>query len=122
MSLNSCVFQGRMTKDPELRTTQTGKSATSFTLAVDRDYDRETCDFINCVIWGKGAEFTEKYFSKGQQALVRGSLQMREWKDKDGNKRISAEINVAEIHFCGPKQKQEFTEVEGEDLDGELPF
>lgn len=133
MSLNDCIFQGRLTKDPELRRTQQGKAVTTFTLAVDRDYNREETDYVTIVSWGKLAEFAEQYFHKGQEALVRGRLQMRDWTDKNGNKRTSAEINAAEIHFCGPKQTQqtkpgyaragtpEYTEIEDED-DGELPF
>jgi len=124
LSLNDCIFQGRLTKDPELRRTQTGKAVTTFTLAVDRDYNRDETDFVNFTAWGKTGEFVDQYFKRGQEALVRGRLQMRDWTDKNGNKRTAAEINVAEIHFCGPKQKTqapEFEEVEDDPEDG-LPF
>lgn len=92
--LNHITIMGRLTRDPELRRTNTGKAVTSFTLAVDRDYaekgaERET-DFIECVAWRGTAEFVDKYFGRGQMAVVSGRLQIRDWEDKGGNRRRSA--------------------------------
>ena len=125
-----------MTADPELRRTQNGTAVASFTMAVDRDFknqngEKET-DFINCVAWKGSAEFASNYFSKGQMAIVDGRLQMREWADKDGNKRKSAEIQVSNIYFADskkdeytapqyPQQNNEFQEIEDEEP-GNLPF
>ena len=94
---------GRLTRDPELRKTQSGTSVTSFTLAVDRDLtpeggEKET-DFIDCVAWKGTADFVSGYFFKGSMAVVDGRLQLRDWKDKDGNKRRSAEIVVNRVYF-----------------------
>ena len=96
--LNHITIMGRLTRDPELRYTATQTPVTSFTLAVDRDYaNRETnerqTDFIDCVAW-RSAEFVSKYFQKGSLAVVSGRLQIRDWTDKEGNKRRSAEVNV----------------------------
>lgn len=140
MSLNLIVITGRMTKDPELRMTQSQKDVASFTLAVDRDYQqqgepRET-DFIPCVAWGKTAEFVSKYFSKGSMAQVYGRLQLRKWTDRDGNKRETAEV-VAERVYFGEKRQTKIEDAPRpaeapvnvsaggfEELpnDGELPF
>ncbi len=128
MSLNIITIQGRLCADPDLRSTQAGKKVASFTLAVDRDFQRDEADFINCVAWEKKAEFVNQYFTKGQMALVTGRLQIRQWTDKEGGKRTAAEVVANEIHFCGPKQTQQgyaksstpdYTEAED---DGELPF
>ena len=133
--LNQIVIMGRLGKDPELRRTQSGTAVTSFRLAVDRDFkDKQTgeraTDWITCVAWRGTAEFVEKYFSKGSLAVVSGRLQMRDWTDKDGNKRISAEVQVDSIYFGGVKRNEggsdagDAQEPEFEDLDedGELPF
>ena len=108
MSLNRIIIMGRMTKDPELRHTQSGVAVTSFTLAVDRDFkgpngEKET-DFIDVVAWRNTAEFASKYFSKGRMAVVEGRLQMRDWKDKDGNNRRSAEVYADSIYFADSKK------------------
>lgn len=130
MSLNVITIQGRLCADPDLRSTQAGKKVASFTLAVDRDFQKDEADFIACVAWEKKAEFVDQYFTKGQMALVTGRLQIRQWTDKEGGKRTAAEVVANEIHFCGPKQTQqgyartgapEYTEIEDED-DLELPF
>lgn len=104
MSLNRCVFQGRFTRDPELRYTQNNKPVTSFTLAVDRDYDRQQADFINCTAWSGTAEFISKYFHKGDMTVVSGRLQIRDWTDNDGNKRTATEIVCDSVYFCGGKR------------------
>lgn len=107
--MNHIVLMGRLTRDPELRHTQSNIPVASFTLAVDRGYakaggERQT-DFINCVAWRERAEFISKYFTKGQMCAVTGSLQMRDWQDRDGNKRISAEVVTDNIYFTGSKKE-----------------
>lgn len=97
--LNKIIIMGRLTRDPELRRTQSGTAVASFALAVDRDYkDQATgergVDFIDCVAWSHTGEFASRYFSKGRMAVVQGRLQLRDWTDRDGNKRRSAEVVV----------------------------
>ena len=107
MSLNHIVCMGRLTKDPELKTTQSGVSVVNFTIAVDRDFkngDEKVADFIDCVAWRGTAEFVSKYFSKGRMAVVSGSLQSRKWEDKDGNKRTSWEIQAQNVYFADSKR------------------
>lgn len=106
--LNKIVLQGRLCKDPELRYTQSGTAVTSFTLAVERDgKNKETgerpVDFIDCVAWRNTAEFAANYFSKGRMAVVEGRLQIRDWTDKDENKRKSAEVLVGSLYFGDSK-------------------
>ena len=107
--LNHVEIMGRLVRDPELRTTQNQLSVTSFTLAVDRDFggrdggEKQT-DFIDCVAWRSTAEFVNKYFKKGSMAVVTGRLQIREWTDKDNNKRRNAEIVVDNIYFGDSKR------------------
>lgn len=98
-----------MVRDPELRRTNVGDPVTSFTVAVDRDFINKTSneketDFIDCVAWKQTAEFVEKYFSKGRMAIVSGRLQIRNWTDKDGNKRRTAEIVADHVYFGDSKQ------------------
>lgn len=107
--LNTVSLQGRMVRDPELRRTNSGKAVTSFTLACDRDFKNQQTgekevDFIECVAWGGTAEMAEKYFHKGQMAVATGRLQLRDWTDKNGQKRRTAEILVNSIYFCGSKE------------------
>lgn len=100
--LNHITLMGRLTKDVELRRTNSGTAVASFTLAVERDFgqngQKET-DFIDCVAWGKTGEFAEKYFSKGKMMIASGRLQIRSWTDKNENKRKNAEVNVENIYF-----------------------
>ena len=102
--LNHIVIMGRLTRDPELRYTQSNTPVTSFRVAVDRDFaprdggERQT-DFIDCVAWRNQAEFVSKYFQKGSMIIVSGRLQIREYTDKDGNRRNAAEIVAENIHF-----------------------
>ena len=147
--LNKIILMGRLTRDPELRRTGTGTAVTSFSLAVDRDFksqsgEKET-DFIDIVAWRSTAEFVSKYFTKGRMAVVEGRLQIRDWTDKDGGKRRSAEVVADNVYFgdsnrdggdssgysAAPAYKNaapsnfnaggsDFAEI-GED-DGELPF
>ncbi len=102
--LNRIILMGRLTRDPELRRTQSGVAVASFSLAVDRDFaDKSTgtraTDFIDIVAWRGTAEFVSKYFSKGRMAVVEGRLQIRDWQDRDGNKRRSAEVVADNIYF-----------------------
>lgn len=144
--LNRIVIMGRLTREPELRRTGSGVAVTSFTVAVDRNFapkdggERET-DFIDCVAWRGTGEFVDKYFSKGSMAVVAGRLQIRQWTDKEGNKRHSAEIVADNVYFGDSKRKsesggneqiassvndynytpqQEFTEID--DDDSQLPY
>ena len=107
--LNHIIIMGRLTRDPEIRHTQTGTAVASFALAVDRDFkDKATgekaTDFIDVVAWRNTAEFVSRYFSKGRMAVVEGRLQIRDWTDKDGNKRRSAEVVADNVYFGDSKR------------------
>lgn len=134
--LNNIVIMGRLTRDPDLRRTQSGVAVASFALACERDFapqgaDKET-DFIDVCAWRYTAEFVEKYFSKGQMAVVTGRLQIRNWEDKEGNKRRSAEILADHVYFGEAKRDKTtqgepqydpqggFSEIE--DIDTTLPW
>ena len=106
--LNKIIIMGRLTRDPELRRTQSGTAVTSFTLAVDRDFksqsgEKET-DFIDVVAWRNTAEFVSKYFAKGRMAVVEGRLQIRDWTDREGGKRRSAEVVADNVYFGDSKR------------------
>ena len=149
--LNKIVIMGRLVRDPDLRRTQAGTAVAAFTLAVERDFKdaatgERTTDFIDCVAWRQTGEFVSRYFSKGRMAVAEGRLQLRDWVDRDGNKRRSAEVVVEQMYFGdsrsegGQKSGQpvpkeagyqaaysstgreadEFRELQ--DDDGELPF
>lgn len=122
--LNLIVLQGRLTKAPELRKTQNDIAVCTFTLAVDRDRDRGKADFVKCVAWRSTAEFMTKYFGKGQMAIVTGSLQSRDWTDKEGNKRTDWEVQVDLVNFAGEKKTADVSAAEFEELDDgdDLPF
>lgn len=128
--LNLVTLQGRLTKDPELRQTQSGTAVTSFSLAFN---DREETNFFDCVAWKSTAEFVCQYLRKASMVVVEGRLQTRDWKDQNGNKRRNTEIVVNRVHFCGSRENSEkasydlpahqpsgFTEIY--DQDGMLPF
>ena len=142
--LNKIILMGRLTRDPELRRTQSGTAVTSFSIAVDRDFksqsgEKET-DFIDIVAWRSTAEFVSKYFTKGRMAVVEGRLQIRDWTDKDGSKRRTAEVVADSVYFGDSKHESsgasptygsrpasvpahmnnDFAEIGDED--GELPF
>ena len=107
--LNKIFIMGRLTRDPELRRTQSGTPVASFSLAVDRDFkDKSTgeraTDFIDVVAWRQTAEFVSRYFSKGRMAVVEGRLQIRDWTDKEGGKRRSAEVIADQIYFGDSKR------------------
>lgn len=140
--LNKIILQGRLTRDPEKRYTPSGTVVAKFSLAVERDYkdqgnNQRTTDFVEVVAWRASADFVSKYFTKGQMAVVEGRLQMRDWTDKNGGKRRSAEVVAENIYFCGSKpaarsegnadkrdlpaaQEQRYQDLSGEDE--ELPF
>jgi single-strand DNA-binding protein len=136
--LNCIVIQGRLKADPEIRHTQNNTAVASITLAVQRnrkdmngDYP---VDWIDCVLWGKTAEHAAQWFHKGDQAIVKGRLESRDWQDKQGNNRRSWEVQAESIDFCGGKSQQlqqptgrpvhingeDFTELLGDD--GDVPF
>ena len=140
--LNKVVIMGRFTKDPELRRTGSGTAVTSFSLACDPDFksqsgEKET-DFIEVVAWKNTAEFVSKYFSNGRMAVVEGRLQIRDWSDKAGNKRTTAEVVAENVYFADSKrsesddnQKENFNALSGRlsddfvpisEEDGEIPF
>ena len=108
--LNHITIMGRLTRDPELRRTGSGVAVASFTVAVDRDFsgrdggERET-DFIDCVAWRQTGEFVSKYFTKGSMIVVSGRLQIRNWTDKEGNKRRSAEVIADNVYFGDSKRE-----------------
>ena len=107
--LNRIIIMGRLARDPELRRTQSGTPVVSFRLAVDRDFkDKATgersTDWIDVVAWRSTAEFVSRYFTKGRMAVVEGRLQMRDWTDKDGNKRTTAEVVAENVYFGDSKR------------------
>ena len=110
--LNHISIMGRLVRDPELRRTGSGIAVTSFTVAVDRDFggrdggEKET-DFIDCVAWRQTGEFVSKYFTKGSMIVVSGRLQIRNWNDKDGNKRRSAEVVADNVYFGESKRSSD---------------
>ena len=143
--LNKIIIMGRLTRDPELRRTASSTAVAGFTLAVDRDFKSQngekSTDFIDVVAWRNTAEFVAKYFTKGRMAVVEGRLQIRDWKDKDGNNLRSAEVVAENVYFGDSKRDgapagdyaapmggyaapvsttSSFSEIEDED--GDLPF
>ena len=131
--LNKAILMGRLTRDPELRHTQSNTAVCSFRLAIDRDRkgangERQT-DFIDCTAWGKTAEFVSQWFHKGSLAIAVGRIQSRQWQDKDGSNRTAIEINCDEVLFGetkkqAEKQKPAYQEdvTELPDDDGDVPF
>ena len=127
MAYSRTIFMGNMTKDPELRVTQNGKSVCSFSVAVKRKM-QDVTDFHDCVAWGKTGEAISKHFHKGKEILVEGELQRRSYEDKNGNKRWVTELNVDTFSFVGRKDDSgqgfggyapnEFDS----DVDDDLPF
>ena len=104
LNFSSVVLGGRLTADPELKTTPAGLSVTPFTIAVNNPGKDAGTSFINCVAWRKTAEFVSKYFTKGSMAVVSGRLQIRGWTDKDGNKRRTAEVVADNCYFGDSKR------------------
>lgn len=103
--LNNVTLMGRLTRNPELRMTQSQTPVASFSLACERDTKDKTTDFIDCTAWRHTAEFISKYMTKGQLIVVTGRLQIRQWNDKDGNKRTAPEINVDNAYFAENKRR-----------------
>lgn len=136
--LNVITIQGRLVRDPVLRRTQSETPVTSFTIACDRDRKSDggsDVDFIDCVAWRRTAEFVERYFSKGSLVVVHGRLGIREWTDRDGNKRRTPEIDCTDVYFGEGKRKSDPddrppapedadapTLADVDDGDGQLPF
>ena len=134
--LNKIMLQGRLTRDPELRHTQSGTAVATFALAVERDFKEQDgsrkTDFIDIVAWRGTGEFAAKYLARGRMAVVEGRFQLRDWMDKDGNKRRQAEVVAEHLYFCDTRREDERHEggnypteqqfEEMQDDDGELPF
>lgn len=118
--LNSAIIMGRLTKTPELKTTESGISVCSFTVAVDRRFDRDKTDFFNVVAWRQTAEFVTKNFTKGQMIAVSGEIQNREF-ESNGQKRTVTEIVANQVSFCGDKKEEKKDDI-NIDVDEELPF
>lgn len=129
--MNKAILMGRLTRDPELRSTQTGKSVASFSLAVNRrtkSDEQPQADFLDVVAWDKTAEFVSRYFVKGQQVAVVGRIQARSYEDKNGNKRKAVEVVAEEVFFADSKRDREpsdsygggFSQISGDH--GDLPF
>lgn len=108
MSMNRAIIQGRLTRDPDMRSTTTGKPVCSFTVAwSERVKESEQKVFLNCVAWDKNGEFVAKHFVKGQEAIVEGKLVARRFTDKEGKEREVIELIVERMHFCGKKEEQQ---------------
>lgn len=105
MSINTVTLMGRLTHDPELRCTPSGKSVISFSVAVGRQFDKETTDFIDCTAWNKTADFISKYFSKGDMIALTGRLETSTFRDKNGNNRKSYSVTADNVSFCGSKSE-----------------
>ena len=134
--LNYSVVMGRLTADPEIRRTNSGKAVCSFTVAVDKPGKDSGASFIPCVAWEKTAEFIEKYFSKGSLLALEGRVESRQYETKDGQKRTVVELVASQAHFCGKKENDEASKPMGfarpsapatdfamiEDDDALLPF
>lgn len=131
--LNILVLQGRLTRDPEIRSTKNGSTVAGFTLAVDRDWQpggsEKQTDFIDCSAWRSTAGFVERNFRKGQLVVVKGRLESRKWQDRDGNSRVNWECQVDDCWFCGDRTERPGVDVPPptmeelpDDAGGDLPF
>ena len=131
--LNILVIQGRLTRDPEIRSTKNGSTVAGFTLAVDRDWQpggsEKQTDFIDCSAWRATAGFVERNFRKGQLVVVKGRLESRKWQDRDGNSRVNWECQVDDCWFCGDRTERPGVDVPpptmeelSDDAGGDLPF
>ena len=116
--LNKAILNGRLTKAPELKQTQNGKSVCGFTIAVDRSRDRKKTDFIPIVAWGKTAEFVNQWFGKGDLITIVGRIEVRNYDDKNGNKRTATEIIAEEVLFGGSKNTANASEKPAESKNG----
>lgn len=126
MAMNKILLQGRLTKEPEIRLTSKNDKVAHFTIAVDRDFNREETDFINCVAFKATAAFIESYFGKGDMILIAGRLQMQQYTAKDGSNRTAAEVLIDNVWFCGGKGKTKDADTGAQlapvEDDGQLPF
>ena len=131
--LNILVIQGRLTRDPEIRSTKNGSTVAGFTLAVDRDWQpggsEKQTDFIDCSAWRSTAGFVERNFRKGQLVVVKGRLESRKWQDRDGNSRVNWECQVDDCWFCGDRTERPGVDVPPPTMEelpdgdsGDLPF
>jgi len=131
--LNILVIQGRLTRDPEIRSTKNGSTVAGFTLAVDRDWQpggsEKQTDFVDCSAWRSTAGFVERNFRKGQLVVVKGRLESRKWQDRDGNSRVNWECQVDDCWFCGDRAERPGIDVPPptmeelpDDTGGDLPF
>ena len=135
--MNTIILKGRLTKDPELKATQSGISICRFCVAVNRRFNKDEADFINCVAWRGTAEFISKYFKKGQEICLSGALTVNRWESEEGKSEWSSEVTVDNAEFCGSKSEKSENNVEqsadtvdplqelnatAEDLAEELPF
>ena len=135
--MNDVKLSGRLTRDPELKTTPAGVPVATFSLAVDRKFNREEADFVPIVAWRKTAEFVAKYFRKGQRVIIsQGRIKVDKYTDKDGNNRTRFSVVADEVEFADSKRAPEdqpagslaadymanggFEEMDGDD--GDLPF
>ena len=116
--MNKVILKGRLTANPELKTTTTDITVCDFSVAVNRRFNKEQTDFINCQAWRQTAEFINKYFTKGQEILVIGELHIERW-DKDGETRYATRVVVDEVEFCGSKaeNKKQQTEHQTDNVD-----
>lgn len=117
--MNKVILIGRLTRDPELKTTTTGVSVTTFSIAVERNYVNEEtgqrdADFINCLSWRKQAENIARYCTKGSQIALEGRLQVRSYDDRDGNRKFVTEVVADNVTFLSPKKKEEIEEQQEE--------
>ena len=127
--LNRVILMGRLAADPELRSTNSGTNVAAFRIGVSRDYDREQTDWINAVAWRQTAEFVANYFSKGSMIALEGSLQSRQYQDKNGNNRTAYEVVADRVWFAESKSRSQKPEAEPDLSDyeevednGDLPF
>ena len=135
--MNTIILKGRLTKDPELMATPSGISICRFCVAVNRRFNKDEADFINCVAWRGTAEFISKYFKKGQEICLSGALTVNRWENEEGKSEWSSEVTVDNAEFCGSKSEKSENNVEqsadtvdplqelnatAEDLAEELPF
>ncbi len=130
--INKAILMGRLTRDPVIRHTDSGKAVCNFTVAIENGYGEEkSADFVSCVAWNKTAEFVDKYFAKGRMIIVVGRIQTRTWEDRDGKKNYVTEVVASEVAFGESKKDaatnsarhtaagDDFTPI---DSDDDLPF
>ena len=122
--MNKVMLLGRLTKDPEIRITENGRVLATFTLAVNRKYEKDVADFLPIITFSKTAEFTEKWLKKGMQIIVVGRIQVRKWETKEGENRYSTEIIAEEVEFADSKKEEEWKPAKNIDISDEsdLPF